>query len=105
MRIAVGILAGGLMLGCGGVDSEATTGDAAREAIPENAGTVQAQAGAMADEFEVKAHGESGVSCNSEQRKAAEEHMVKNHSSFAKMVSCEFVIINYQGYIRYTYTY
>ncbi|MFP2895709.1 hypothetical protein [Corallococcus sp. 4LFB] len=104
MRIAVGILAGGLMLGCGGVESEATTGDAATEAIPENARTVQAQ-GAMADEFEVKASGESGVSCNSEQRKAAEEHMVKNHSSFAKMVSCEFVVINYQGYIRYTYTF
>ncbi|MBN8471470.1 hypothetical protein JYJ95_33610 [Corallococcus exiguus] len=100
-RIAVGLLAGGLMLGCGGLDSEATTSDA----ISEDARTVQAQAGAMADEFEVKAHGESGLPCNSDQRKAAEEHMVKNHSSFAKMVSCEFVIINYQGYIRYSYTF
>ncbi|MFP2906242.1 hypothetical protein ACLESD_14480 [Pyxidicoccus sp. 3LFB2] len=104
MRIAVGTLVVGLMVGCGGVESDATTGDTASEAIPENASTVQ-QAGAMADEFEVKAQGESGVSCNPDQRKAAEAHMVKNHSSFAKMVSCEFVIINYQGYIRYTYTF
>jgi hypothetical protein len=105
MRIAVGTLVGGLMVGCGGVESEATMGDAASEAIPENARTVHAQADAMSDEFEFKSRGESGVSCNSEQRKAAEEHMVKNHSSFAKMVSCEFVIINYRGYIRYTYTF
>ncbi|NOJ91426.1 hypothetical protein D7W82_12295 [Corallococcus sp. CA049B] len=95
MRIIVGLLAGGLMLGCGGVESDATTGDER---------TVQAQ-GAMADEFEVKADVESGVSCNPEQRKLAEEHMVKNHSSFAKMGSCELVAINYQLYIRYTYYY
>nr|WP_128796512.1 hypothetical protein [Corallococcus coralloides] len=93
MRIAVGVLVGGLMLGCGGVDSEATTGDERM---------VQAQ-GAMADEFEVKADVESGVSCNSEQRKLAEAHMVKHHSSFAKMDSCEIVSINYTLYIRYTY--
>ena len=92
------------MLGCGGVDSDATTGDSASEALPENARTVQAQA-AMSDEFEVKADGESGVPCNSTQRKDALAHMIKHHSSFAKMVSCEFVIINFQGYIRYGYTY
>jgi hypothetical protein len=101
MRIAVGLLAGGLMLGCGGAESEAMIDDTAKTGAER---TVTASAAIQEARFEV-AKPESTVAspCSKPQKEAAEQHMVKNFGQYTQMVDCNFYFFGGVGYIHYTY--
>ncbi|NOK37077.1 hypothetical protein [Corallococcus exercitus] len=101
MRIAVGLLACGLMLGCGGAESDVTMDDGARTDAER---TVTASADLQHARFEVKATSAVSSPCSPSQLEAAEAHMVKNFGPYTRLVDCTYYFFGQVGFIDYTYT-
>jgi hypothetical protein len=100
MRIAVAVLAGGLMLGCGGAESEAMTDGDVRTGDER---TVTASAVQQA-RFEVESTGDRAAPCTPRQREMAEDHMVKNFGPYNRLIDCDYLFFGGHSFIFYTYS-
>jgi hypothetical protein len=94
MQLAVGVLASGLLFGCGGAELEAA---------PSEENTVTASADLLAARFEVKPTGAAPSPCTSAELRAADAHMVRNFGKNARMVDCNYHSFGGVGFIEYTY--